>query len=218
MRLCSKCKIEKNNNEYRNEKTRNGQYRFRNACKKCERERVKKYLTDNKAIINEKKRNYYKRNSTKIIAQLKKSRKKRQFVPAVIKSRACKSCKVLKDASKFQFERNTCKQCCSIELRIKYGEDIKRLKRKYWHRDKDKINQERRGRYVGNELVKEKNRNRQRLERNNLADTYIKHNLKNQGFPESIANSKHIIENRRLLIKYKRFIYAKKKNQSAEKS
>ena len=64
MKVCSKCKIEKDFVCFHKHKRRNDGYR--EICKVCRKIETKKYLDNNRIILSEKKKKYYLNNKDKI--------------------------------------------------------------------------------------------------------------------------------------------------------
>jgi len=70
MKICTKCKIEKDLSEFSKRKASND--KLSSICKKCKKKYDKKYKKDNYIIIQEKKRKYYQKNKMKILEYYKK--------------------------------------------------------------------------------------------------------------------------------------------------
>lgn len=73
MKTCKKCHISKSINDYyKRSSSKDG---YRNECKECIKNNVKKWSKNNKDYIKAKRKEYYKKNSERIKNKVKKWRK-----------------------------------------------------------------------------------------------------------------------------------------------
>lgn len=73
-KICSKCQIEKNLDEFNKRKNRKGETVLRGYCKKCHTEKSMFYAKKNPEKQKNNRIKWYNRNSKKLIVKLKKRR------------------------------------------------------------------------------------------------------------------------------------------------
>ncbi len=73
MKICTKCKIEKDLSKFSKDKSRKDGLSY--VCKECENKRNKKYHKANKEKINERQKDYHKNNKEQINERHKKTNK-----------------------------------------------------------------------------------------------------------------------------------------------
>lgn len=73
-KICRVCSVEKTFDEYMTYNALNGDIRYRGECRVCHKNQIKKFKTQNKDIISETGKKYYKKNKHKIIPKTKKYR------------------------------------------------------------------------------------------------------------------------------------------------
>jgi hypothetical protein len=73
MKICSKCKEEKDENEF--DKNRSSKDGYGNQCKQCMKETKKQYYEENKEILNKKHKEYCNRNKEEM-----KEKKKQYYI------------------------------------------------------------------------------------------------------------------------------------------
>lgn len=175
MKICSKCKIEKQKeNFYKNKKAKDG---LQHECKNCRKEYLEEYYKENKERISQKAKEYYEENKEQLKKNIKEYKKEnREKISQKNKEYRIENIEQIKEYRKQNIEKINQRE---KEYCDKNRERIIQRKRNFYQNNRTRLlEQQRQFRQDNKEIFNKRQREYVKERRKNNPNLRIAHSLR----------------------------------------